>query len=71
MTEKLLLFLFEQVTSTAENMITHETLTYFFNLRLSKACLAAMATLLKKQNPLNSSVIAWCPGGLRTKQYND
>jgi hypothetical protein len=26
--------------------------------------LAAIATLLKKQNPQNSSVIAWCPGGL-------
>lgn len=40
------------------------TVSYFLTLYLFWAYLAAMAMLLKKQNPMASVHSAWCPGGL-------
>lgn len=53
--------------SREKNTCMSSPWSYRFSPRLSKACLAAMATLLKKQKPQYASTIAWWPGGLKNK----
>ena len=45
---------------------TQSTIRIRSNLCFSRSCLAAMATELKKQNPIACCASAWCPGGRTT-----